>query len=321
MRLRLIIATGLGALFMPAAVAQAGGFSPESLLLDSHNPDGSQFSGPVRTEQTISGGQYVAVSVRGTYALYTKKLMERPSRPYVLCGGSAATAPFLPSPGVADTAPGFDAEFIFRRPFVGGCPYKLPIAGGMFEVNVGGGWVHPEAVGKPQVPDAAHTYRYLLRGVGGTVGFRLRDAFTGDNDGVLAIDVRSPTAAECGAIAECVGSATEAPPSAAAPLASSVFGLTAPRSCASRRRFTVHLRTPKSDRVVAATVRVNGRTVKVLKRQRGRARFISTIDLRGLPAGSVRVSIVARTTSNKVVRTERRYKTCVRRSASTSVRA
>ena len=81
------------------------------------------------------------------------------------------------------------------------------------------------------------------------------------------------------------------------------------RRCASRRRFSIHLRrVPRRlGRVVRARVYVNGKRVKVVRGRRLRAR----VDLRGLPKGTVRVRIVQRTSRGRTVRSTRTYHTCV----------
>jgi hypothetical protein len=80
--------------------------------------------------------------------------------------------------------------------------------------------------------------------------------------------------------------------------------------CRSRRHFTIRLRSPRGDRLVRATVRVNGKRVRTLTGRRLRAR----VDLRGLPSGRYSVEVVARTRSGRLLREMRRYRTCARRS-------
>lgn len=79
---------------------------------------------------------------------------------------------------------------------------------------------------------------------------------------------------------------------------------TPPKACTSRRRIV--LRLPRTLRT--ATVFVAGRKVAT---RRGR-RVTAEIDLRGLPRGSYRVRIVARTRGGKRVVTVRTYRTCTR---------
>lgn len=89
------------------------------------------------------------------------------------------------------------------------------------------------------------------------------------------------------------------------------LGLPAARRCVSRRSFTVRLRAPRGQRLVRVKVLVTGRRARVL---RGRALRTARIDLRGLPAGRVRVKLVARTAAGRTLEQTRAYRTCVKRS-------
>lgn len=75
-----------------------------------------------------------------------------------------------------------------------------------------------------------------------------------------------------------------------------------PRACVSRRRFTIRL--PRGLR--SATVTLDGRRVQTLRGKRLR----SVIDLRGLPRGTFRVRVTARTMRGRRVVQERTYRTC-----------
>jgi hypothetical protein len=294
----------LTAAVAPLLIPAAANAATETLLLDSYDNAGAPYSRAVTTSQAIPAGTTATVTVRGTYALYTKSLMDKSHKPYVLCGSPVAAPPVTPSPGLSDSIAGFDAEFIYRRPFVGTCSQALPLANGAFQVLQNGGWSHPEAVGHPSAPTADHTYKYSVAGTGKPLSFRVRDDYTSDNDGVLAVSVAVPDGAG----------------SAAAKPAASVVALSAPKSCASRRRFPIHLSTSQRDRAVSATVRVNGRTAKVVKRRAGKGKngFVSTIDLRGLPKGTVKVKVVIRTKAGKVLAGGRTYHTCVPRKSTRS---
>lgn len=81
------------------------------------------------------------------------------------------------------------------------------------------------------------------------------------------------------------------------------------RRCVSRRKFTIRLRTPRTDSVVDATVFVNGRRVKVIRGARLRA----PVDLRGLPRGRVTVRIEVRLATGRVLRGTRKYRTCTKK--------
>jgi ABC-2 type transport system ATP-binding protein len=79
------------------------------------------------------------------------------------------------------------------------------------------------------------------------------------------------------------------------------------RRCVSRRKFTIRLRKPRGDRIRSATVSVNGKRVRTLKGKRVTAK----VDLRGLPKGIARVTVVVRTAKGKTLRSARTYRTCV----------
>jgi len=87
---------------------------------------------------------------------------------------------------------------------------------------------------------------------------------------------------------------------------SSVRGLQDTRRCASRRHFAIRLPRPRGDPLVAARVLVNGRSVRTLRGPRLRAR----VDLRGLPRGAVRVTIIGRTRGGHTIRQQRTYHPC-----------
>jgi ABC-2 type transport system ATP-binding protein len=80
------------------------------------------------------------------------------------------------------------------------------------------------------------------------------------------------------------------------------------RRCISRRKFTIRLREPQRGRLRSARVFVDGKRVKV-RRRGGRLR--ATIDLRGRSPQRVRVRVVARTTTGRVLREKRTYRTCL----------
>ncbi|HEX8122832.1 MAG TPA: hypothetical protein VF549_16385 [Solirubrobacteraceae bacterium] len=78
------------------------------------------------------------------------------------------------------------------------------------------------------------------------------------------------------------------------------------RRCASRRRFTIHL----ARRLRRARVTIGARRVKV--RRRG-GRLTAIVDLRGRPAGTVRVRIRGVTRRGRRVTSSRRYRLCATR--------
>ncbi len=96
---------------------------------------------------------------------------------------------------------------------------------------------------------------------------------------------------------------------AAATVDRDALGLPAAKRCISRRVFTIRLRAPRGQRLRSATVFVGRKRARVLRGRALRAR----VDLRGLPKGTVRVKIVARTTTGRTVEQVRRYRTCASR--------
>jgi len=78
-------------------------------------------------------------------------------------------------------------------------------------------------------------------------------------------------------------------------------------SCVSRRSLIIHLRRRyRRERIASVRIYINGHQVRRLRRPRLKTR----IDLHGLPPGTVRVLIRARTRSGKVLKAVRTYRTC-----------
>jgi uncharacterized delta-60 repeat protein len=103
---------------------------------------------------------------------------------------------------------------------------------------------------------------------------------------------------------------TTVAPAAAPVTAASANPLPAARSCVSRRSFKIRLRIPRGAVATSATVKVDGKQVKVVKGSRLRA----AIDLRGLPKTKATVSIVVKLAHGKKPLTGTRvYRTCVPR--------
>ncbi|MCW3040201.1 MAG: transporter ATP-binding protein [Solirubrobacterales bacterium] len=84
---------------------------------------------------------------------------------------------------------------------------------------------------------------------------------------------------------------------------------TGTKACASRRRFTVHVRSALAGRVRSAVVTVDGRRVATL-RGAARIRRGATVALRRVKAARVTVRIVATLTSGRKVTDTRRYNPC-----------
>lgn len=85
------------------------------------------------------------------------------------------------------------------------------------------------------------------------------------------------------------------------------------RSCLSRRNFTIHL-PARYGRIASARVVVNGKSVRV---RNTKPRKSAQVDLRKLHKGTFSVRIKLRTASGRVLKSVRRYRTCVPRSQST----
>jgi hypothetical protein len=81
----------------------------------------------------------------------------------------------------------------------------------------------------------------------------------------------------------------------------------ATRVCASRRRFTIHLRGPHGERLRSARVYIAGRRVRVRRGMR------ALVDLRGRPKQRVTVAIAGVTRRHRHVFETRRYRLCVPR--------
>ncbi len=81
------------------------------------------------------------------------------------------------------------------------------------------------------------------------------------------------------------------------------------RRCRSRRNFRIHLRSTEADPLIGALVTVNGKLVKTVTREQ----ISAPVDLRGLPKGRYRVTIVMKTASGKIIQGVRRYRTCARK--------
>lgn len=82
------------------------------------------------------------------------------------------------------------------------------------------------------------------------------------------------------------------------------------RGCSSRRRFVVRVRAPRrGGRVVSVRATITRGKVRVASRSR------LVVDLRGTRRGTATLRVTVRTSSGRVVREVRRYRTCVTRAA------
>lgn len=292
--------------------------SPETLLLDTYHPEARRgFSGPVTTTQPLAPGGFYIVRATGSYSRYLPELMLGPAPPRC---GTPDPAPLVPSPGRPDSPAGTDPEWsyaYFKDTPGTPCPTPVIRTIGAFRISTGGlagPYTHIVASNRGSAPRPDHSYTYLVEGTGAPASFRYDDNPLNDNNGVITITVTPASLPDCVGDARCETSVGTGVTPAATPAVagqSVIAGSTGPKSCASRRRFRIRLVDSKADPIVSATVRVNGKTVKVESAKiGGRTRRISNIDLRGLPSNRFTVSITAKTRSGKVLRGTRRYFTC-----------
>jgi hypothetical protein len=82
------------------------------------------------------------------------------------------------------------------------------------------------------------------------------------------------------------------------------------QKCLSKRKFQIHLRSPKHDPFEKAVVTLKGRTIAVVRR--GHV-LVATVNLRGLPPGSFTVAIRVTTGDGRHLSGSRTYHTCARR--------
>jgi|tagenome__1003787_1003787.scaffolds.fasta_scaffold20888048_2 hypothetical protein len=79
------------------------------------------------------------------------------------------------------------------------------------------------------------------------------------------------------------------------------------RSCTSRRALKIHVNPPRGIRFTKVTVKLNTKTLRVV---RGR-NITAAVSLRGLPRGRFVLHVTARTASGRIVQRDRHYVTCV----------
>jgi hypothetical protein len=90
-----------------------------------------------------------------------------------------------------------------------------------------------------------------------------------------------------------------------------IKGLPSTHVCLSKRHFIIHIRRYKGISYAEALVFINRRKVGVVKSRAGQ--FSSPINLRNLPAGTVRVKITVITTTGSIISGTRTYHTCHKR--------
>jgi hypothetical protein len=86
------------------------------------------------------------------------------------------------------------------------------------------------------------------------------------------------------------------------------------RRCVSRRKFRIRIRERRGIKIEAATVLLNGRRLKVLKRRVfARKRHTATVNLRGLPKGTFKLKITVLTSEGNAISGTRTYRTCAKK--------
>lgn len=317
----------LGLSLAPTA-AQAA--IPGTFYLDSYSSGKTGSSGPTVTD-ALASGQYFVAKVSGTYGPYGPKLWQPP---FATCGKTDPDA-LIPSPGRPQSRVSQDAEWIYGRPdrSPGNCK-PLPGRAQYLQISttgVGGIFSHRTPIGGlTAAPRDDHTYSFLLAGTGAPAALRLRDTNTMDNYGVLQIDLRLATPADCGNDAACTTATQGNPPPPDQQPAQQQQGFAAPnggpgasggllgasqKACVSRRSRRITVRYFRKDPVIRATIRFRGKHLKVTKRRdkkhRNRIRLSTLLNFKGLPKGAYTVDIVARTKKGKIRRGTRTYNLCV----------
>jgi hypothetical protein len=306
------IAAALAALLaLGAPAAMADITAPEQLLMDTQHAPNTGFAGPVSTSDILTAGRYYGIQAQGTYSAFLPNVWARANTlPRIVCGAPEAL-PTLPSPGRATALAGQDVEVIFARPWFAPCPHALPATlAPLFQMDTGSGFSHVVPNGGPfTTPQPNHSYTYLVRGQGAIASFRIGDSNTVDNNGILQIAVRPATVSDCAGNTDCLSQVQ--PQTASSAAANTTLTLPSNKSCVSRRRFTLHVVTHRKDPVTRATILLNGKALKVLrKRGHGLLRLSAVVDLRKRPLLTLRILITARTRKGRIIVGRRTYHTC-----------
>jgi hypothetical protein len=180
-------------------------FSPEQLVLDTHETSSDGAAGPVTTSQILDDRHEYLVTVQGTLSKWSAPVWTAPTT--ILCG-LPEHSPQTPSQNVTNGWVGADAEILFAVPLQtsGSCD-QLPLLGyprhpSDFEIDLGVGFVHIEPLGgTPTDPSPGHLYRYLVRGGNAAASFHWRDSSTDDNYGKLTITVEQAVASDARTVA------------------------------------------------------------------------------------------------------------------------
>jgi len=195
------------AVLMFGIVGPAAATKPlEQLTLDSHYnwhhwETHHLGTPPVSTAKPLPKGLYVA-TVQGTFSYYSAANYVHPKWPWTILCGAPQAAPIFPS-GNETGKVGFDAEFVFARPWrPRSCERShIPFRWKNFQMSRGIVWSHPQAInlsGPPYAPSPTHTYEYAVPiWFPNHVSFRLFDTNTRDNYGSLHIAIRQATPSDC----------------------------------------------------------------------------------------------------------------------------
>lgn len=80
------------------------------------------------------------------------------------------------------------------------------------------------------------------------------------------------------------------------------------KKCASKRRFTAHVKAPKGVKLTSVEVQINGKRKLTAKLNKNRA---TTINLIGLPKGTFKVAMIAKSPSGQTYEDVRTFHTCI----------
>jgi hypothetical protein len=172
---------------------------PEILRLNTWNPrDVGAVS--VTSDRKLKRGDWYAVRASGTFSYYEREDYVTPGAPWSIVCGTPESAPVTPSRGRPNGAVGLDVETVIARPWTpAACSqFPLPHHWRNFEMRLNSGFAHRDPIGGPYLtPRPDHVYSYVVPGYGRKATFRLRDEYTPDNYGVVTIELRRATAADC----------------------------------------------------------------------------------------------------------------------------
>jgi hypothetical protein len=302
----LLLVVLAASLAVGAAPASAALSSAETVYLDAFDPANDGDAGPVSTSDVLAPGVLYMADVSGTFSPFNATVWAFHNAAHC---GTVEPAAMTPSPGGVDTVVGQDAETRFGIPWKWRCP-SLPQHGGGFQIDAGSGFTHPPtADGVLSTPNADHSYSYPLVGQGQPARFRIIDNPTADDNGILTITVRQ--ASESGQAPVAAAPGTAAHTTTASAGATAV--LPSNKTCLRKRKISLRLKARKGDAITAASVRVNGRTIRRVKRTHRAARRVLALHVKvagSRKTGRASVLVSARTRHGRVVVARKVYKVC-----------